>query len=68
MPELLELAHLVEQHRVPEVQVRGGRIEARLHAQRRAALELPGEVRLGQHLVGAAAQLSDLFLEIHSFP
>ena len=43
--ELLELAHLVQQHRVPEMQVGRGRIEARLHAQRRAALQLLRQVR-----------------------
>ena len=33
MSQILELAHLVEQHRVSEMQVRRGRIEARLDAQ-----------------------------------
>ena len=32
--QLLKLAHLVEEHRVPEMQIRRRRIEARLHAQR----------------------------------
>ena len=53
VPELLELAHLVEQHRVPEVQVGRRRIEARLHLQRRAALELlrPGPPSTSTSLV-----------------
>ena len=38
MAEVLQLAHLVEHHRVAEVQVGRGRVEAELDAQRRAAL------------------------------
>jgi hypothetical protein len=38
--QLLELAQLVDKHRVTQVQVRRGRIEAGLDAQRLAALEL----------------------------
>ena len=68
VPELLELAHLVEQHRVPEVQVGGGRVEARLHVQRRAAPELPGEVGVGEHLARAPVQLRDLFVQVHLIP
>jgi hypothetical protein len=34
MPQILELAHLVEQHGVANVQVRRGRIEAGLDSQR----------------------------------
>ena len=37
VPEHLEVAQLLEQHRVPEVQIGAGRIEARLHPQRHAA-------------------------------
>ena len=39
MPEVLELAHLVEQHRVAQVQVRRGRVESGLDAQRAAFLQ-----------------------------
>ena len=45
MPELLELPHLVEQHRVSQMQVRRGRIEARLHPQRLAAPQLSDQLR-----------------------
>ena len=65
VPELLELAHLVEQHRVPEMQVGGGGIKACLHAQRRATPELLHQVRGGEHLARATVKLCDLFLEIH---
>src|SRR5204862_498283 len=40
VPQLLELAHFVEQHRVPEMQDGRRGIEARLHAQVHATLEL----------------------------
>ena len=63
--ELLELAHLVEQHRVPEVQIRRGRVEARLDAQRHAAQQLLREVGAREHLVRATFELCDLLLEIH---
>ena len=38
-PEVLELAHLVEQHGVPEVQVRRRRVETGLDAQRTSRLQ-----------------------------
>src|SRR6187397_3082437 len=38
VPEGLELAHLVDQHRVAKVQIRSGRIESRLDSQRLTAL------------------------------
>ena len=65
MPELLELAHLVEQHRVPEMQVRRRRIESRLDLERTAALQLLLELRACQHFAGATLELCDLLLEIH---
>ncbi len=68
MPELLELAHLVQQHRVPEVQVGGGRVETGLHVQRGAAPELAGEVGVGEHLARAPVQLGDLFVQVHLIP
>ena len=68
MPELLELAHLVQQHGVAQVQVRGGRVEPGLHAQRRATPELLDEVRGGEHFARATVQLCNLFLEIHLIP
>jgi hypothetical protein len=68
VPVLLELAHLVEQHRVPEMQVGRRRIEPRLDAQRRAALHFLRQLLLGEHLVRAALELCDLLLEIHLCP
>ena len=39
-PNLLELAHFVDEYGVAEVQIRRGRIESCLDAQRLAALDL----------------------------
>ncbi len=39
MAQLLELTQLVDEHSVAEVQIRSGRIEACLDAQRGAALQ-----------------------------
>ena len=48
--ELLELAQLVDEHRVAQMQIGRGRIKARLDTQRHAAAELAFEVRERQHL------------------
>jgi len=55
--EVLELAHLVEQHGVAEVQVRRGWIESRLHAQRSAKLEPRFQVFALDDFFGAAGDL-----------
>ena len=54
MAQLLELPHLVEQHGMAEVQVRRGRIEARLDAQRAAELQAGLQLVALEDLVGAA--------------
>ncbi len=64
MAELLELAHLVDEHRVPDVQVGRGRVEAGLDDQRPALPEFGRQSVLGQHLVGAAGQLRNLCLDV----
>ncbi|MNP42704.1 hypothetical protein D3C76_1364890 [compost metagenome] len=46
--ELLELAQLVDQHGVPQVQIRGSRVEACLDTQRLATLELFDQLGLDQ--------------------
>ena len=63
MPELLELAHLVDQHRVPEMQIRCRGVEARLDAQRHAARQFALELGGQQHFVRAARQLDQLWGE-----
>ena len=61
---LLELPHLVDQHRVPDMQVGRRRVEAGLDNERPVFPELGRQSVLGQHLVGAAGQLRDLFLDV----
>ena len=63
VPELLKLPHLVDQHSVAEVQIRGRRVEPRLHDEGPPELELRLETVLGQDFVRAASQLRDLFLD-----
>ena len=53
VPELLELPHLVEQHGVPEMQIRSGGIEPRLHPKGLAPRELAAQVLFQDELVGA---------------
>jgi hypothetical protein len=48
------VAQLVDQHRVAQVQVRRGGVEAGLDAQRAVLCELGPQIGLGEHLVGAA--------------
>jgi hypothetical protein len=61
VPEQLELAHLVDQHRMPQVQVGRGRVEAGLDVERLATGEFAGQVRLEQDLVGPAPEFDQLF-------
>ena len=51
VPQVLKLPHLVQDHRVAQVQVGGRWVEARLHAKRLAARELALEVPLEDQLV-----------------
>ena len=67
MAELLEVAHLAQEHGVAEVEVGRGRIEAGLDHQRLAgrsrALELGAELVLLDQVDGAAAQQRELLLD-----
>ena len=60
MAELLKLAHLIEEHRVPEVQVRRGRVKARLDAQRLPFFKLAQEFGLDQHFARTALDFGEL--------
>ena len=55
MPQILELTHLVQHHRVAQVQVRRRGIQTQLDAQRpvllQAAPELGSQLRLDEQLV-----------------
>ena len=55
MTELLKLAHLVDQDRVTDMQIRRRRVEAGFDDQRPAQLQLRLESVFGQDLVGAPA-------------
>ena len=64
MAEVLELAHLVDDHRVAQVQVRRGGIEPDLHAQRSVEPETLLELlRLGD-FVRAAGDQAERFVDI----
>src|SRR5690606_13837754 len=54
--EVLELAHLVQQHRVAQVQVGGGRVEPGLDPQRAPQLEPGLQLLALEDLVGAAGE------------
>ncbi|GBC55328.1 hypothetical protein PSNTI_07790 [Stutzerimonas stutzeri] len=62
MPELLKLAHLVDQHRVTEMKVGSRRIESSLDAQRLASLKLGNQLRLDEHLISAPLDHRQLLL------
>ena len=62
-PEILELPHLVQQHRMAEMQIGRGRIEARLDPQRPAELEARLELLALDDLVGTAADQIERVLQ-----
>jgi hypothetical protein len=66
--KVLKTAHFGEEHRVPEVQVGRRGIESRLHPQWHAPAELLSQISIGEHFIGTALKLCDLFLEVHVIP
>jgi hypothetical protein len=58
--EILHLAHLVQDDGMAEMDVRRGRIEAELDAQRRAARKLLRDLALDDEFVGAALEHGEL--------
>ena len=54
MPEVLQLAKLVELHSMSKVQIGPGRVEAFLDSQRLAALELGFQLGLDDQLIRAS--------------
>src|SRR5690606_12973657 len=63
VPQLLEMAHLVDQHGVTEMQIGRGGVEAGLHTQGTAALEFLDQFGLDQQGVGAALDHVDRRLD-----
>ena len=65
--ELLEVPHLAQQHRVAQVEVGRGGVEAGLHGQRLAGLarplELGAELRLVDQVDGAAPEQRHLLFD-----
>ncbi len=57
MPQILELAHLVQQHGMAQMQIGRGRIEARLHAQRPAKFQSRLQFFEFDDFLGAARDL-----------
>ena len=69
MAELLELAHLVDEHRVAQMQIRCGRIEPRLDAQRLATRQFLLEFGLDEQLRRPAAKFVQLIFDaVHVDP
>jgi hypothetical protein len=62
--EVLEVAQLVDQHGMAEVQVRRGRVKAGLDAQGAAGFQLVDELGLDQQFVGAALDQRQLGVDI----
>ena len=62
--EVLEVAQLVDQHGVAEVQVGRGRVEAGLDAQRAAGFEFFDQFGLDQQFVGAALDQRQLGVDL----
>ncbi len=62
MAELLELAHLVDQHRMADVKIGCRGVKSDFDNKWSPELELRLEPVLRQHLVGAANQFGNLFL------
>jgi len=58
VPQILQLAHLVEQHGMAKVQIRRGRVETRLDAQRAARCKPLFQFVFKQQFMGAALDLS----------
>ena len=62
MPQILELAQLAQGHRVAQMDIGGRRVDAELHVQRHAALELLQERRFGHDLRRTGFDNVQLFL------
>ncbi len=63
-PRSCSCAQLVELHRVAEVQVRPGRVEAFLDPERLPARKLGDELAFDEQLVGAALEHGKLVIDV----
>ncbi len=62
VPELLELAHLVQKNRMPQMKVRGRWVEACFNPQRPTQGQSVLELAFEQYFFGAAAELPQLVI------
>jgi hypothetical protein len=65
MALLLELTHLVEQHSVPEVQVRARWIEARFDLEGPSSVQALEQLRLDVQVDHTALELGELRFRLH---
>ena len=61
MAQLLKMTQFVDDHGVPQVQIRGGRIHAQLYPQGPAGFEFLDQFCLNQQFVAAAPNQFKLF-------
>ena len=64
MPELLELAHLVNEHRMADMKIGRRWIESRLHYQLVFFREALFKAAVRQDFLNAAAEFSELLIKI----
>ena len=65
MPAVLEHAQPAQHDREPEMDVGGGRVDAELHPQRRAALDLGAQLGFGDDVDGVRGQELELAVDVH---
>ncbi len=69
MPQLLQLTHLINEHRVAEMKIGSGRVESGLDSQGLASLKLGYKLRLDEHLISAPLYHRQLlFNRLHGKP
>ncbi len=69
MPQVLKLAHLINEHGMPEMKIGSGRVESRFDAQRLASLKLSDQLRFDEHLISAPFDHRQLlFNRLHGKP
>ena len=66
MAQILELAHLVEQHGVAQMQIRRGRIETGLDPKRAAELQARFQLLRFEDFLRTAADQFEYFLHLHA--
>jgi hypothetical protein len=65
MPQILQLAHFVEQHSVAQMQIWRGWVKARLYSKWTTQLKLFDQFGFEQQFVAAALDLIEYFLLTH---